>query len=243
MNNFSKQVTAFWKEEMNGDLWYQDDNFTLMINEDLEEDGQVMLLESADKQNVNAVVTPAIMKRIGLKVNDSLSESAFLQLLKNVGISLHGADYIYYYQEENKKKLLETESIETIRRQNVSDAEAFEYFVSSASEQDLDDAYVELDHWVVFGSFEDGKLVSAASMYPWGDDVKIADLGVLTLPNYRGKGHARNLVHTICKYTLQQGYEPQYRCQIDNHASVALAAASGLTLYGKWDLIASDSII
>ncbi|WP_255412777.1 GNAT family N-acetyltransferase [Elizabethkingia sp. YR214] len=68
-------------------------------------------------------------------------------------------------------------------------------------------------------------------------------MGVLTLPNYRGKGHARNLVHTICKYTLQQGYEPQYRCQIDNHASVALAAASGLTLYGKWDLIASDSII
>ena len=243
MNNFSKQVTTFWKEEMNGDLWYQDDNFTLMINEDLEEDGQVMLLKSADKQNVNAVVTPAIMKRIGLTVNDSLSESAFLQLLKNVGISLHGADYIYYYQEEDKKKLLETESIGTIRRLNASDAEAFEYFVSSASEQDLDDAYVELDHWVVFGSFEDGKLVSAASMYPWGDDVKIADLGVLTLSDYRGKGHARNLVHTICKYTLQQGYEPQYRCQIDNHASVALAAASGLTLYGKWDLIASDSII
>ncbi|WP_454060394.1 GNAT family N-acetyltransferase [Elizabethkingia ursingii] len=243
MNNFSKQVTDFWNEEMNGDLWYEDDSFTLMINEDLEEDGQIMLLESADKQRVNAVITSAIMKRIGLMVNDSLSESVFLQLLKDAGISLHGADYIYYYQEENKKKLLETASIETIRLLNASDAESFEYFVSSASEQDLDDAYVELDHWVVFGSFEDGKLVSAASMYPWGDDVKIADLGVLTLPDYRGKGHARNLVHTICKYTLQQGYEPQYRCQIDNHASVALAAASGLTLYGKWDLIASDSII
>ena len=243
MNNFSKQVTDFWNEEMNGDLWYKDDSFTLMINEDLEEDGQIMLLESADKQRVNAVITSAIMKRIGLTVNDSLSESLFLQLLKDAGISLHGADYIYYYQEENKKKLLETASIETIRLLNASDAEAFEYFVSSASEQDLDDAYVELDHWVVFGSFEDVKLVSAASMYPWGDDVKIADLGVLTLPDYRGKGHARNLVHTICKYTLQQGYEPQYRCQIDNHASVALAVASGLTLYGKWDLIASDSII
>ncbi|AQX07734.1 GNAT family N-acetyltransferase [Elizabethkingia ursingii] len=243
MNNFSKQVTDFWNEEMNGDLWYEDDSFTLMINEDLEEDGQIMLLENADKQRVNAVITSAIMKRIGLTVNDSLSESVFLQLLKDAGISLHGADYIYYYQEENKKKLLETASIETIRLLNASDAEAFEYFVSSASEQDLDDAYVELDHWVVFGSFEDGKLVSAASMYPWGDDVKIADLGVLTLPDYRGKGHARNLVHTICKYILQQDYEPQYRCQIDNHASVALAAASGLTLYGKWDLIASDSII
>lgn len=157
MNNFSKQVTDFWNEEMNGDLWYEDDSFTLMINEDLEEDGQIMLLESADKQRVNAVITSAIMKRIGLMVNDSLSESVFLQLLKDAGISLHGADYIYYYQEENKKKLLETASIETIRLLNASDAEAFEYFVSLASEQDLDDAYVELDHWVVFGSFEDGE--------------------------------------------------------------------------------------
>jgi hypothetical protein len=115
MNNFSKQVTDFWNEEMNGDLWYKDDSFTLMINEDLEEDGQIMLLESADKQRVNVVITSAIMKRIGLMVNDSLSESVFLQLLKDAGISLHGADYIYYYQEENKKKLLETASIETIR--------------------------------------------------------------------------------------------------------------------------------
>ncbi|MET7038153.1 GNAT family N-acetyltransferase [Elizabethkingia miricola] len=243
MNEFSRQITAFWEKEMNGDLWYKDESFTLMINEDLEEDGQIMLFESADNQSVKAVVTPAIMKRIGLTVNDSLSESVFLQLLKDVGISLHGADYIYYYQEGDKKELLETVSIETIRQLSSSDAEVFEHFVSSASEQDLDDAYVELDHWVVFGSFEDGKLVSAASMYPWGDNEKIADLGVLTLPDYRGKGHAGNLVQAICKYTLQQGYEPQYRCQIDNFASVALAAASGLTLYGKWDLIASDSII
>lgn len=85
MNNFSKQVTDFWNEEMNGDLWYEDDSFTLMINEDLEEDGQIMLLESADKQRVNAVITSAIMKRIGLMVNDSLSESVFLPAAKRCG--------------------------------------------------------------------------------------------------------------------------------------------------------------
>lgn len=31
----------------------------------------------------------------------------------------------------------------------------------------MDDAYVELDNWAVFGSFEEHRLVSAASMYPW----------------------------------------------------------------------------
>jgi hypothetical protein len=36
-------------------------------------------------------------------------------------------------------------------------------------------------------------------------------------------------------------FEPQYRCQLDNHASVALAKACGLTLFGKW-VVAADRL-
>ena len=104
----------------------------------------------------------------------------------------------------------------------------------------LDDAYVELDHWAVFGSFDDGRLVCAASMYPW-EDAPIADTGVLTLPSYRGKGHARKVVRAISRYACEQGYEPQYRCQTDNLASVALAKTAGLTLFGTWEVISPDS--
>ncbi|MFR0657055.1 GNAT family N-acetyltransferase, partial [Pantoea sp. SIMBA_079] len=80
------------------------------------------------------------------------------------------------------------------------DDAVFSEFQSSASEQDLDDAQVELDHWAVFGSFEQNRLVSVASMYPWEDDLQIADLGVLTLAPFRGKGHTRKVVRSICKY-------------------------------------------
>ena len=125
------------------------------------------------------------------------------------------------------------------RRLTEQDAAAFSEFQSSASEQDLDSAYVELDHWAVFGSFELNRLVSATSMYPWGN-TQFADIGVLTLPNFRGKGHARKVVRAISKYAYEQGYEPQYRCQLDNHASAMLAKASGLTLFGKWEVISSD---
>jgi len=94
----------------------------------------------------------------------------------------------------------------------------------------------------VFGSFEQNRLVCAASMYPWEDNAKIADLGVLTLSAIRGKGHASKVVRSICKYAYDQGYEPQYRCQLDNHISTSLAKAAGLTLFGKWDVISHDSI-
>ncbi|WP_321170720.1 GNAT family N-acetyltransferase [Embleya scabrispora] len=69
----------------------------------------------------------------------------------------------------------------------------------------------------------------------------MADLGVLTLPPYRGKGHARRLVRAISRHALARGYQPQYRCQLDNHASVAAAGAAGLTRFGTWDVVSPDS--
>ncbi|WP_229867066.1 GNAT family N-acetyltransferase [Streptomyces gelaticus] len=109
-------------------------------------------------------------------------------------------------------------------------------FEEAASEQDLDEAFVELDHWAAHGALEDGRLVCVASMYPW-NDAPLADLGVLTLPPYRGKGHARRLVRAISRHALARKHEPQYRCQLDNHASVAAAESAGLTRFGPWDVV------
>lgn len=99
-----------------------------------------------------------------------------------------------------------------MRQLTEQDDAIFSAFESSASEQDLDDAYVELDHWAVFGSFEQNRLVCAASMYPWGEDVQIADLGILTLSAYRGKGHAR-------KWCVQSANMPMSRDS--NHSTDA----------------------
>ncbi|CDL81132.1 GNAT family N-acetyltransferase [Xenorhabdus szentirmaii] len=104
------------------------------------------------------------------------------------------------------------------------DETVFSEFQSSAPEQDLGSTYVELEHWLVFGAFEHEHLVSAASMYPWSN-AQIADIGVLTLEAFRGKGYARKVVRAMSKHAYMQGYEPQYRCQLDNHASLAVAKA------------------
>ncbi len=92
----------------------------------------------------------------------------------------------------------------------------------------------------MYGAFEGERLVCAASAYPW-DDAPLADLGVLTLPPYRGRGHARRLVRALSRYAVERGHEPQYRCQLDNHASVAAAGSAGLTRFGTWDVVSPDS--
>ena len=140
----------------------------------------------------------------------------------------------------DKAGLLEDDAPPEVRQLTEDDRTAFAEFQAAASAADLDAAFVELDHWAAFGAFEQGHLVCAASAYPWGG-ARIADIGVLSLAPFRGRGHARNVVRSLSRYALAQGYEPQYRCQLDNQASVALAGAAGLSLFGTWDVVASES--
>lgn len=237
---FSQTITDFWRAQfLNGDILYSDEVFTVAINPDLSEDSRVMVLETSDGR-VMAVLTPALADKVGLYQRQDLSEPTFRRKLNEAGVTLHGADYLFYFSEADKN-VLQQENLEgVLRRLTEQDDAVFSEFQSSASEQDLDDAYVELDHWAVFGSFEQNRLVSAASMNPW-ENAHIADIGVLTLAPFRGKGHARKVVRSISKYAYDQGYEPQYRCQLDNEASTSLAKAAGLTLFGKWEVISPDS--
>lgn len=238
---FSQTITDFWQTEfLNGDVLYSDEVFTIAINPDLDEDRRIMVLETIDGR-VMVVLTPALAEKTALHKKQGLSEKTFRQKFIEAGVSLHGADYLFYFSEADKNVVLQENLEGELRRLTGQDHAIFSNFQSSASEQDLDNAYVELDHWAVFGSFEQNRLVSAASMYPW-ENAKIADLGVLTLTSFRGKGHARKVVRSISKYAYGQGYDPQYRCQLDNLASVSLAKAAGLTLYGKWDVVSPDSM-
>lgn len=240
MTLLSQTITEFWQEQfLNGDILYSDDVFTVTINPNLSEERRVMVLETSDGR-ILAVLTPAMADKLGLYQLKDLSKQTFHQKLNEAGVTLHGADNIFYFSEADKNILLQENLKGSIRQLTEQDDAVFSEFESSASEQDLDDAYVELDHWAVFGSFEQNRLVSAASMYPWMN-AKIADLGVLTLESFRGKGHAGKVVRSICKYAIEQGYEPQYRCQLDNQASIFLAKAAGLTPFGKWDIISPDS--
>jgi GNAT superfamily N-acetyltransferase len=238
---FPQTITDFWRARfLNGDVLRSDDVFHVAINPDLSNDRRVMVLETSDGR-VSAALTPAVSVKLGLeRRRQDLTEPIFRQQLAEAGVALHDADNLFYFAGAGKGALLQDNHAGTVRRLTAHDGAVFAEFESSASAQDLDDAYVELDHWAVFGSFEQERLVSAASMYPW-ENAQIADLGVLTLVPFRGKGHARKVVRAICKYAYEQGYEPQYRCQLDNHASASVAKAAGLTLFGRWEVISPDS--
>ncbi|HEV2504671.1 MAG TPA: GNAT family N-acetyltransferase [Mesorhizobium sp.] len=242
---FSQDITDFWRTLFaDGDVLHDDDAFLLAVNPALEEDESVTVLEMPAGK-ILAAVAPSLADKAGLDRSRCPSGLVFHQKLDEVGISLHSADYLFYFGEPERAELA-LESGDAARQLSQRDEAVFSTFQAAASDQDLDDAFVELDHWAVFGSFQQDRLVSAASAYPWQaygwSDARLADIGVLTLPEFRGLGHARKAVRTLARYIYEQGYHPQYRCQTDNAASVALARAAGLTLLGKWRLISPDSV-
>jgi RimJ/RimL family protein N-acetyltransferase len=242
LSAFSATAEAFWtRPHAAGQVLFASDRLRVSVNPDLDDDRRVMVLDTAGP--VRVVVTPAVAGQLGWSVpstRSAMTEATLRQELAEAGIRLHGADSIFHFTEDAQAHLLLEADPAGVRQLTEGDEAVFAAFQAAASEQDLDDAYVELDHWAVFGAFEQGRLVAAASMYPWDDGpaaLPIADTGVLSLPPWRGQGHARNLVRAISRHACRLGHEPLYRCQTDNRASVALARSAGLNLYGRWDVI------
>ncbi len=233
-------VDTFWHSTfLDGEVLFRNADLTVVANAKLEADRRAMVLQGVDA-NVCVALTPALAGELGLAHQQDLTEPLLRQMLHAGNIQLHGADYVFYFTEVDKHDLMHEPPQRSVRQLHASDADVFAEFQSSASEQDLDDAYVELDHWAVFGAFENERLVCAASMYPWGGQ-KIADVGVLTLPSHRGMGHASRVIRAISRYACDQGHEPQYRCQLNNSASVSLAKAAGLTRFGTLEIISPES--
>ena len=235
MTDFPRAILDYWHDAFDGRRVDAEGDFKLTVVPTLNRKRPAMILEGQDGLT-RAALTPELAEAIGIDAAGMMTVAGLRERLTGAGVVLHDPDFLFYLAGDTAPV---ADQSKAPRQLTESDHAAFSAFQAEASEQDLEDAYVELDHWAVFGCFDGDCLVSAASAYPW-ENSRIADLGVLTLPDVRGKGYARAVVQAINRYSRQQGYEPQYRCQLDNHASVALAKACGLTLFGKW-IVASDA--
>jgi RimJ/RimL family protein N-acetyltransferase len=233
---FPAGITDYWTHAFRAESLYSaDDSLSFSINPALDEARVLMLLQTTTGHTW-ASMTPQLAEHLGLSPDTRLSAPELRQRIADAGLCLHGEDGLFYLAQTENEPQMAARSTASVRQLQSVDAAAFAVFRAAVSEEDFDAAYVELDHWAAFGAFVGPNLVCAASAYPWGG-ASIADLGVLTLPEFRGQGHARHVVRALCHHALTQGYEPQYRCQLDNAASIALARSAGFTRFGSWDVI------
>jgi GNAT superfamily N-acetyltransferase len=233
---FSRTVTDYWLPDAVADAATAAGEYRVLPGDSLPGSFSLMILETSSCGRL-LTLTPAQARRLGLTGVPAVGEPALRSALAAAGAALHGADYLFYLPVDDQAAVRAEPVPEETRQLTVADAEAFAQFAAVAPARDMDEAFVELDHWLVMGTFADGRLAAAASMYPWRG-TNFADLGVITLPDYRGRGLAKRTVRAISARALADGYEPQYRCQLDNTPSASLARAAGFVQFGAWDVIA-----
>ena len=233
---FSQAVTDYWLKNRATTGSGTTGEYHVVVDNTLPDNRSLTLLEPVGSDGILSL-TSALAERLGLTGHTAVRADALAHALDVAAVKLNGADNLFYLPIE-EQPVVQSERVSPETRQlTETDADAFGAFASQAPADDLDEAFVELDHWLVVGTFVDDQLVSAASMYLWRDSA-LADIGIITLPTHRGRGLARATVRAISARALSQGYEPQYRCQLDNAPSIALAGSAGFVRFGTWDVIA-----
>ena len=236
---FAPVVTAYREgSHLRGTALHVADDFSVRINPELP-DGQQLTMFNFANGPLAVALRPDVADGLGLDRGSAAlsSETAFRAMLAARGIELSNAEHSFYIDCATRPVIEAEDDPPHVRPLTAADATAFAEFEAANSPEDLDEAYVELDQWFVMGAMAGDSIVGAASMYPWRGTT-LADIGVIVRPDARGAGHARSLVRALSREAYRRGYEPQYRCDVVNDASQALASSAGFTLYGTWEPIA-----
>ncbi|MBX3053946.1 MAG: GNAT family N-acetyltransferase [Caldilineaceae bacterium] len=121
-----------------------------------------------------------------------------------------------------------------LRRLTSGDDSHIRLLEEAVSLEDVSDAYVSVAHEIACGVFqlrgqgETPFLVTAASAY---ERAGFVDPGVLTHPQFRGRGFGSAAVHALCQWAFRQNRMMQYRCNRENAASLHLAQRLGFRGY------------
>jgi hypothetical protein len=108
---------------------------------------------------------------------------------------------------------------------------ALKGFITSA---EVDEAFVEINHRIVFGCFSGKQMVAAASGY---ERMGFMDVGVLTHSAFRRKGLGKAVVCALCAWAIKNGYIAQYHHDVENIASARIAKSLNFKLYAEGETL------
>lgn len=173
----------------------------------------------------NATLLKDIISR--LPDNTSLSGDNIQQALGVNAISSHEINLIHYLPPSDLPALVTPHSFH-VRELAAPDQAYLSALRNNCSPREVSNGYVDLDHEIAFGCFQDNELVSAASGYRMAGFMNIA---VLTHSNFRKLGLGRLVVGTLCKWAVAHNIIAQYRCNIHNTGSLGVARSLNFRPY------------
>lgn len=142
---------------------------------------------------------------------------------KDLELTFKDIDFGFADKADFKPAASEGFTIKTLTGEEKSD---LELFYSDCSGKDIETLDLSFDEEVALGLYNQGRL-TAISRYAPIRESGIADITVVVRNGERGLGYSTPLVSEVIKLALAQGYEPKYRVDESNTASIAIAQRLG----------------
>lgn len=117
----------------------------------------------------------------------------------------------------------------SLKKVDPADHKTLQVFLDSCSEEDIDDALIDLedpDEEIRLVYFNEVP-IGYAGYRPWGDD--LGDVGILIQPEHRMKGLGLAAVAAATEACISRGRTPFYRSTEDNKGSQKIAENLGYT--------------
>ena len=121
-----------------------------------------------------------------------------------------------------------------VRRLTTTDAETMSTLHKANTPEDVDEAFVEVDHEIAYGCLLGEQLVAAASGY---ERAGFLDIGVITHPEFRKMGLGRAVVGSVCSWAIDRGIIAQYRHDVLNAKSKGVAKGLNFQMYFKSETV------
>ena len=153
---------------------------------------------------------------------NALLEIFGLSLERSIGPAFHGA---------LDAPQLRTSASQHVRALTEADSDAVSEFRDRCGIEDWDHSAIEKAQLLRCGYFDDGRLVSIAGFRPWSSTA--GDPCVLTLSDYRGRGHAKEVVGKVLAGAFAQGHLLLFQTLEANIAAVRVALGLGYVRYAN----------
>ncbi|GGR41854.1 GNAT family N-acetyltransferase [Deinococcus ruber] len=218
-----KRIHAFWAEAYGFDATALDHpGFSLVTLEGLASPPRLVVLRT-DRAAV-VFVPPFLASRLRASLapfeGQVVTASDVQAALGDVPTTPGNADFILYHDDTRSP----AQDDPRIRRLQQEDASSLDDLNAAVSDLERDLGNVSMEHDVVLGYFEAGRLLGAASLIIEDD---VADVGVLTHPEARGRSVGRALVGALAAEGTRHGWLVQYTTMERNVGSVKIAQATG----------------
>ena len=132
----------------------------------------------------------------------------------------------FYYCLKNSPNITENKSVRLL---DINDLEILSKAKPELQGAGFRSGMEMLTEGVVAGAIIDNNLVAIAHTSAFSK--KYADVGIYTLPDYRGQGFAKTIAALVCDKLLKQNYTPVWSCGEDNFPSIKIAENLGFEYF------------